>query len=62
LQTIASVKHGLWYARSADFLQLPHMQTFRWMRMFGDITFAGGAVALAWFVFGLKGGWSFKKE
>lgn len=62
LQTIASVKHGLWYARSAEFLQLPHMQTLRWMRMFGDIIFAGGAVALAWFVFGLKGGWSFKKK
>ncbi|HPR59903.1 MAG TPA: nitric-oxide reductase large subunit, partial [Prolixibacteraceae bacterium] len=62
LQTVASVKHGLWYARSAEFLQLPHMQTLRWMRMFGDIIFAGGAIALAWFIFGLKGGWSIKKK
>ncbi|HKM94605.1 MAG TPA: nitric-oxide reductase large subunit [Prolixibacteraceae bacterium] len=62
LQTVASIKHGLWYARSAEFLQLPYMQTLRWMRMFGDIIFAGGAFALAWFVFGLKTGWSIKKK
>jgi nitric oxide reductase subunit B len=60
-QTIASVKHGLWYARSAEFLDTPLIATFRWMRMFGDILFSAGAVLLAWFVFGLKLGWSVKK-
>jgi nitric oxide reductase subunit B len=60
-QTIASVKHGLWYARSAEFLHTPMISTFRWMRMFGDIIFSAGALCLAWFVFGLKLGWSVKK-
>ena len=60
-QTWASVQHGLWYARSADFLQLPWMATLRWMRIVGDTTFAAGVVALIYFVIGLKTGWSFKK-
>ena len=61
-QTWASVKYGLWYARSADFLQLPWMHTLRWMRVFGDTIFAFGVVALIYFVVGLKLGWSHKKE
>ena len=35
-QTWASVEHGLWYARSADFLQLPALQALRWLRILGD--------------------------
>ncbi len=61
-QTVASVKEGLWYARSAEFLQQPYMNTFKWMRVFGDTIFAAGTVALAWFVFGLKFGWSIEKK
>jgi nitric oxide reductase subunit B len=61
-QTWASVKHGLWYARSADFLQLPWMVTLRWMRVVGDTIFAAGVVALIYFVIGLKTGWSHKKD
>jgi len=61
-QTWASVKHGLWYARSADFLQLPWMATLRWMRIVGDTLFAAGVVVLIYFVIGLKTGWSHKKE
>ncbi|MEZ5105920.1 MAG: nitric-oxide reductase large subunit [Draconibacterium sp.] len=61
-QTVASVKEGLWYARSAEFMQQPYMNTFKWMRVFGDTIFAAGTVALAWFVFGLKFGWSIDKE
>ena len=61
-QTWASVKHGLWYARSADFLQLPALQTIRWLRVIGDTIFATGALVLVWFVFGLKTGWSLKKD
>jgi nitric oxide reductase subunit B len=60
-QTVASVQHGLWYARSAEFLQQPTLETFKWLRVIGDTIFALGIVALAWFVFGLKGGWSIKK-
>lgn len=61
-QTIASIDHGLWYARSADFMQQPYMMTFKWMRVFGDTIFAAGTLALAWFVFGLKTGWSIETE
>jgi nitric oxide reductase subunit B len=57
-QTVASVEHGLWYARSAEFLQSPTLDTFRWLRVIGDTIFAAGTAALAWFVIGLKTGWS----
>jgi nitric oxide reductase subunit B len=60
-QTIASVDHGLWYARSAEFMQQPVMQTLRWMRLFGDTVFAAGSIGLVYFVVGLKTGWSIKK-
>lgn len=60
-QTVASVQEGLWYARSAEFLGTPLMETFRWLRVIGDTIFSVGAVYLAWFIFGLKGGWSIKK-
>ncbi|MBX3043736.1 MAG: nitric-oxide reductase large subunit [Candidatus Kapabacteria bacterium] len=54
LQTIASVNHGLWYARSAEFLQTPVVGFFKWMRVFGDTIFAIGAIGFAWFVLTLK--------
>lgn len=57
-QTWASVEFGMWYARSADFMKTPLMDTLRWMRMIGDTTFAAGVVALGWFVLGLATGWS----
>ncbi len=58
MQTWASVEHGLWYARSAEFLQTGLMNTLRWLRVVGDTIFALGVVALGWFVLGLKLGWS----
>lgn len=61
LQTIASVNEGMWYARSAEFMQQPLMETFRWLRAIGDTIFAIGTIALALFVVGLKFGWSYKK-
>jgi nitric oxide reductase subunit B len=61
-QTLASVKEGFWYARSAEFMQQPYIVTFKWLRVIGDTIFAAGTVALAWFIFGLKGGWSLKKN
>ena len=57
-QTVASVKDGLWYARSAEFMQQPTMVTLKWLRVIGDTIFAAGVVALVWFIFGLKFGWS----
>jgi nitric oxide reductase subunit B len=60
-QTLASVKYGMWYARSAEFMQTPILETFRWLRVIGDTIFSLGAMALAWFIFGLKFGWSLKK-
>lgn len=62
LQAWASVEHGMWYARSAEFMQTPLMHNLRWMRLFGDTIFACGAIALGWFVLGLKTGWSVKDE
>jgi nitric oxide reductase subunit B len=60
-QTVASVNHGLWYARSAEFMQQPFIVTFKWLRMIGDTVFGLGSIALVWFIFGLAGGWSYKK-
>ena len=57
-QTWVSVKVGLWYARSAEFLQNPTLNTIRWLRVIGDTIFAIGVLALAWFIVGLKTGWS----
>lgn len=62
MQTWASVETGLWYARSAEFLQTDLMNTLRWMRVVGDTLFAVGVVALGWFVLGLKTGWSITEE
>ncbi|MBR9999164.1 MAG: cbb3-type cytochrome c oxidase subunit I [Cyclobacteriaceae bacterium] len=62
LQTIESVNKGMWYARSSEFMQQPDLQTLRWLRVIGDTIFAVGTFALAWFVAGLSGGWSYKNE
>lgn len=61
MQTIASIDHGMWYARSAEFMQDPVLQVFRWLRVIGDTIFALGTLALGWFVIGLKTGWSVDK-
>jgi nitric oxide reductase subunit B len=58
MQTWASVEHGLWYARSAEFLQTETMDLLRWLRVVGDTIFAVGIVGLGLFVVGLKTGWS----
>jgi nitric oxide reductase subunit B len=58
LQAVASVERGLWYARSAEFLQSGLMDTLRWLRVVGDTIFAVGVLALGWFIAGLHFGWS----
>lgn len=62
MQTWASVEHGMWYARSAEFLHQDIVQTFHWLRIVGDTIFAIGIFAFGWFVLGLKTGWSLKDE
>ncbi|MET6997563.1 nitric-oxide reductase large subunit [Chitinophaga defluvii] len=62
LQTIASIQHGYWYARSPEFMQTDVMQVLRWLRVIGDSVLAAGDLALIIFVIGLKTGWSYKKE
>lgn len=62
IQTWASVEYGLWYARSAEFLQNGMLNTLRWMRVIGDSIFAMGVLSLGWFVLGLKTGWSVSAE
>jgi len=62
LQTWASVEHGVWYARSAEFMQTDLMDTLRWLRVVGDTIFAIGIVAIGWFVAGLHFGWSLDKS
>lgn len=62
MQTWASVEHGYWYARSAEFMQTKIMHNLRWMRAIGDTIFAIGTVALGWFVVGLKFGWSLEPD
>jgi nitric oxide reductase subunit B len=61
MQTQASVTHGYWYARSAEFMQTGVMNTLRWLRVVGDTIFAIGVVALALFILGLATGRSYKR-
>jgi nitric oxide reductase subunit B len=61
MQAWASIEHGTWYARSSDFLQLPLMQSLRWMRVPGDVLFATGCMILGLFVIGLLTGHSYRK-
>jgi nitric oxide reductase subunit B len=62
MQTWASVEHGYWYARSAEFMSTPTMEVLRWLRVPGDTVFALGAVALVVFVAGLATGRSLRRE
>jgi nitric oxide reductase subunit B len=48
-QAWASISHGLWYARSAEFLQQPFIHLLVWLRVPGDIVFSLGALFLAGF-------------
>ena len=57
-----SVEKGYWYARSPEFMHTEVMQTLRWLRVTGDTIFALGAIALVWFVAGLKTGHSIRGD
>jgi nitric oxide reductase subunit B len=62
LQALASVDHGLWHARSAEFMQQDHMQVLRWMRMPGDVVFLFGVATLMYWALGIWTGRSFLTE
>ena len=51
LQTYASIEHGYYYARSAEFIHSPVMQALVWARVPGDVVFSIGVFAFAWFMF-----------
>jgi nitric oxide reductase subunit B len=53
LQLNAAIRHGYWFARSADFMQRPIIELLVWLRVPGDVIFSVGAFTLAWFVFRL---------
>jgi nitric oxide reductase subunit B len=59
LQLFASLEHGYWYARSAEFMQQPLLHTLVWLRMPGDTVFAVGALLLVVFIAGL---WLFPRR
>lgn len=50
LQVKAAIEHGYWYARSAEFMGSPIIETLVWMRVPGDVIFSLGALALCLFV------------
>lgn len=62
MQSVASIKEGYWYARSAEFMQTDIMYFLRWMRVPGDILLALGELLLVIFIIGLKFGWSLKEK
>lgn len=53
MQTFASVNHGMWYARSAEFMQQPVVNVFKWSRIIGDTVFGIGILTLFLFVYQL---------
>jgi nitric oxide reductase subunit B len=50
IQLSAAIDQGYWYARSADLMQKPIIQTLVWMRVPADTLFSVGALSIAWFV------------
>ena len=56
LQTVAAVQHGLWYARSAEFMQQELIRNLTWLRLIGDIIFSLGIIGIGVFIVGLTTG------
>ena len=48
-QAWASITHGVWFARSPEFVHSTLMESFVWLRVPGDIVFAMGTLFLALF-------------
>jgi hypothetical protein len=43
-------------------MQQPVMEILKWIKVIDDTIFVFGTVALAWFIFVLKDGWSIEKS
>ncbi|MFC5299909.1 nitric-oxide reductase large subunit [Azospira restricta] len=54
-QAVASIAHGVWYARSPEFVHSYLMELFVWLRVPGDVVFAAGTGFLALFACRLLG-------
>ncbi len=51
-QFVQTLDHGLWYARSQEFIRSAPFQTLTWLRAVGGVWFTlGGVVPVVWFVF-----------
>ncbi|MBS1508531.1 MAG: cbb3-type cytochrome c oxidase subunit I [Bacteroidetes bacterium] len=51
LQLSSVIEKGLWFARSAEFIESTAFQTLTWLRIIGGATFViGGVIPLTWFV------------
>ena len=57
VQAYTSFSEGYWHARTAEFMHTPLMEFLVWLRVPGDIVFAGGALLLVWGIFRLDIGW-----
>ena len=53
IQAVVSFGEGYWYARDAELMRSPLMETLVWMRVPGDIVFTAGAGVLLLFLFRL---------
>ena len=62
IQVSASINTGLWYARSSEVMQTPLIQNLRWMRVIGDVVFAGGGLLFAAAVIDKVGIFSFNNS
>jgi len=49
IQAYTSITKGYSFARSADLLYSPTVQTLKWLRMVGDIIFSVGIFYFCWF-------------
>ncbi|MDO7136263.1 nitric-oxide reductase large subunit [Algibacter lectus] len=52
IQAYTSIRKGYSFARSADLLYSPTVQTLKWMRMIGDVIFSVGIFYFCWFTIG----------
>ncbi|WP_196891729.1 nitric-oxide reductase large subunit [Aureivirga marina] len=50
IQTMASIEHGYWYARSSEVLYSDSMQIIKWLRVVGDVIFSVGIVYFCTFI------------
>lgn len=53
IQAWSAIEYGTWYARSSELMQTNLMQNLRWLRVFGDVVFTVGVLALGLFMFNL---------